>query len=112
MIDLAVGSVNRNASHGGPARAGGIERVGDNDIVGFAGPNEAAVRPDYVDRASAVDLSRRQGTLAQATRDCVVIDRCDGGSGTPAYTAIGGIESANGSFISICSWHDHGAIRA
>ena len=38
---------------------------------------EAAVRPDHVDRARAVDLRRGQRALAEAAGDGVVPDRRD-----------------------------------
>src|ERR1041384_1527887 len=110
MVDPAPRWINRNSADCRPACARRVERVGDHDVVDFAPIAETAVRPDNVDRASAVDLGRGQGTLPQTARDRVVPDCCDGGSGTPAHTAVSGVEGANCSFISIGSGHNDGSV--
>ena len=82
----------------------------DHDVVGLAGPAEAAVRPGDVDRAGAVDLGRGQRALAQAAGDRVVADRGDRGDGAPARAAVGGVERADRGLVGVGGRHDHRAV--
>src|SRR5579859_5254536 len=86
--------------------------MGDNNVVVFAATAEAAVSPGHIDRPGAVNFGRGQWPLAQAPGDGMVMERGDGGNGTPARAAIGGVEGTQGGFVGVIIRDDDGAVGA
>jgi hypothetical protein len=86
--------------------------MGDDNIVLAATAAEAAIGPDDVYGASAIQCGRGQWIFPQAASHFVMVDGGDGGDGTPACPAIGGIERADRGCVGVVDRHNDGSIRA